>query len=347
MINLNDSKYSQKKLVTEENIFNIISDYDVFMHYIENFSLSSLIKSPLRAQDKDPSFNVFYSKKAQRLLYKDFGESGDSGSCVKFVGITKNIGYRESLEDIIVNFNLQDQFVIDKSIQNKQNKIPIIHDKSLINNTIKKSKTIRVKTRPWNNRDKIYWNSFGISLLTLAKYGVSPIKYLFINEDVFTVDNYAYAYKEFKDSQLRYKIYQPFSSDYKWINNLIEGTISGWANLSEYGDILCIASSLKDGMCIHDLGFSNILAPQTENYIFKPHIVKDLQKRFKTIIVFYDYDNAGISASMKMSKLYGFIPFYTYDAENKDPSDFYRAKNKNKLIKTIRKNVFNELRYRL
>ena len=36
---------------------------------------------------------------------------------------------------------------------------------------------------------------------------------------VIPCEKYAYAYIEFKDGLPTYKIYQPFSENYKWLNN--------------------------------------------------------------------------------------------------------------------------------
>ena len=322
MINLNDEQFQDKQLITEEALFEHISDYDVFNYYVEDLSLNYAFKSPLRA-DKNPSFSIFFSKKRNRLFYKDFG-NGDSGSCIKMLMQLMNLSYHEALTQIVLDFGLESKFKVPNGFKRSKNKPAKVFDKNHVDNIIKTSNVIQITSRNWTQQDLNYWEQYGVSYLTLLKYNIVPIKYLFINGEVYGVDRFAYAYSEMKDSEIRYKIYQPFSRYNKWINNLIEGTLSGWSQLSESGDLLVISSSLKDGMCLHDQGFNDFIAPQTENYIFKPHIVDDLLTRFKEIVVFYDYDEAGLKAAQRMNQLYGFRYFTTNNEQYKDPSDYYK-----------------------
>ena len=322
MINLNDDSFKNKETVTEETLFQLISDYDVFNHYIDDFVLNLAISSPLR-KDSNPSFSVFYAKKKDRLLYRDHGNA-DSGSCIKFIMLLFNIGYNEALIKVALDFGLESKFKIPNGLKRTNDRVVKVFDRNHIDKLIRVSNVIQVSSRNWNQQDLNYWEQYGVSYITLIKYNITPIRYLFINNEVYGVDKLAYAYSEMKDGEIRYKIYQPFSNRMKWVNNLIEGTLSGWSQLDETGDLLVIASSLKDGMFLHDLGFTNFIAPQTENYIFKTHIVDALRSRFKEIVVFYDHDNAGLNASEKMREIYGFKYFTTNNSKYKDPSDYYK-----------------------
>lgn len=332
MINLNDDAYNEKKIVTENDLFEIISEFDIFDNYIEDMYVNSIMKSPLR-KDDNPSFNVFWSNKYQKLMFKDFG-TGDRGGCITLLMRMFNISYKEALEQVVIDFGLEDKFITTAS---KKVKKAVINDKDRIKNIIKKSVDIQVKARVWNSNDAKYWNQYGISKATLKKFRVFPIKYIFINREVYKAEKYAYAYMEKKDNVIRFKIYQPYSLKMKWIGNLIEGTLSGFSQLNKSGNLLIIASSLKDGMCLHDLGIKDIISPQTENYIFKEHIVSDLKRRFKNIVLFYDNDEAGIVAAKKISELYDIKYINTGSDEYKDPSDYYCKFGKKETIKMIKK----------
>ena len=324
MINLNDPRFIIKEFVTEDALFSIINDYDIYNYYIEDLRLNKGMSSPLR-KDSSPSFSVFWSNKYNRILWKDHGD-GNRGGAVRFVSELLGLNYREALEQIVLDFKLDDRFKISSDLKRFNGSNPQVHNKDLIKNIIDVSVVIRIKSRPYMAHDIRFWSSYGISEETLRKYNVIPIEYLFINGNVYGVDRYAYAYVEYKDDETRYKIYQPFNIKIKWLSNLIEGTLSGWSQMADTGDLLIISSSLKDGMCLHDYGFKNFIAPQTENYIFKPHIVEDLKSRFKNILVFYDHDVAGINAANKMNLLYGFKFITTNSEELKDPSDYYKNK---------------------
>lgn len=336
MINLLDSKYSEKQLVDSELILQKVSDYNIFKYYYPELEVGCNTNSPLR-KDKNPSFSVYWSKKFNRLMFKDFanGERGDV-----FVFLTKylNLNYYEVLCRIVVDFNLDDFFYIKEELV-KPATIPVIYTDEYVKALIKDAVRLQVKVREFEDYDYKYWGSYGISKSTLIKYRVKAISHIFINEDIIIADKLAYVYVELKDNVLRMKIYQPYSRKLKWINNLVEGTLSGWSQMKPTGDKLIIASSLKDAMCLHDLGFVNVIAPQTENYIHKQHIIDHLKSRFKQIYIFYDNDNAGITASNRMCELYNLKPLSTMTGDFKDPSDYYRGRGREELLKCIYKQL--------
>jgi len=336
MIYLNDPKYSEKLLVDRDAILEKVSDFNIFKFYYPELDLNRNTKSPFH-KDNNESLRIFWSSKYNMFMFKDFGGAGLRGDVFVFVSKLTGLNYYETLVRIILDFNLDDYFNVDST--NKPISNPIIYSEEQIKSFVKDSVVLQIKTREWNIVDDKYWNSFGISRETLIKYRVIPISHIFLNDNIIKADELAYAYVEYKDGVARYKIYQPLSKKMKWLNNMIEGTLSGWSQLSDTGEILILASSLKDGMCVHDLGFKDMLASQTELYIYKPHIMAILKKRFKRIFVFYDYDNAGINASNKMCEMYDLEPIFTMKKETKDPSDFYRAKGGELLKELIKEQL--------
>jgi hypothetical protein len=161
-----------------------------------------------------------------------------------------------------------------------------------------------------------------------------PIKLIYLN-DIIISPKLAYAYKEFKDDVVRYKIYQPYNKKVKWLNNFVDGTLSGFSQLPEYGDLLFITSSLKDGMCLHDLGY-NFIAPQAESHIINKKVFNDLKLRFKKIITFYDNDEAGIENAKRNKKLYEIDYIKTNSLLEKDISDYYKKYGKEKSLNLIK-----------
>lgn len=323
-VNLNDPKYKDKLDVNAKNILSLINEYNIYRNYIGEFTIGTVFKSPIKEKDDHHSFGIYWSKKHQgRLFFNDLalGKSGDVFVLVKEL---YGLSYYHALVRIIFDFRLTDRFKIPKDIiVTAQKKKPKVID---IKNIPKPSEiSIKIRIRNWENYDIAYWNKYGICKATLIKYRVFPIDYIFINNSIIKADKYAYAYYECKDGIDRYKIYQPFSKNLKWLSNFIEGTISGWNQMPDKGDKLIITSSNKDAMCIHDRGFNSI-APQTETYTFKPHIVAHLYSRFKDIYIYYDYDRAGIKAAYLNKRKYGFIPIFTKSVKLKDPSDFYEKK---------------------
>jgi hypothetical protein len=323
MIYLNDPKYSEKLLVDRDAILEKVSDFNIFKFYYPELDLNRNTKSPFH-KDRNESLRIFWSSKYNMFMFKDFGGAGLRGDVFVFVSKLTGLNYYETLVRIILDFNLDDYFNVDST--NKPISNPIIYSEEQIKSFVKDSVILDIKSRIFMEPDIKYWGQFGISISTLKKYKVLPIEYIFVNESIIKADIHAYVYTEMKDNVLRYKIYQPLSKKLKWLNNMVEGTLSGWSQMADSGEMLIIASSLKDAMCLHDLGYENVIAPQTENYIHKPHIIDILKSRFKLIYIFYDYDDAGIRASNKMCEMYNLKQLFTMDNKLKDPSDFHRAK---------------------
>ena len=323
MIYLNDPKYSEKLLVDRDAILEKVSDFNIFKFYYPELDLNRNTVSPFH-KDNNESLRIFWSSKYNMFMFKDFGGSGLRGDVFVFVSKLTGLNYYETLVRIILDFNLDNYFNVDST--NKPISNPIIYSEEQIKSFVKDSVILDIKSRIFMESDIKYWGQFGISISTLKKYKVLPIEYIFVNEAIIKADIHAYAYTEMKDNVLRYKIYQPLSKKLKWLNNMVEGTLSGWSQMADSGEMLIIASSLKDAMCLHDLGYENVIAPQTENYIHKPHIIDILKSRFKLIYIFYDYDEAGVRASNSICKMYNLRQLFTMDNKLKDPSDFYRAK---------------------
>ena len=330
MININDERYQQKLLPTEESLLNYISDYDIFKYYLPEFKLNGVTSSPFR-EDNHPSFAVFISDKYNnRILYTDL-RTGEKGGAVTFVQNKLHLSYVEALEQIIIDFNLSNKFNLKHNLNKSGTRPPITHKVSL--NDLKKTVDINIKSRDWKAWDINYWKSYGVSLDTLIKYQIKPLQYIFINNKIFKADKLSYAYTEYKNNVKRFKIYQPENDYLKWINNFLPNTLSGYTQLPGESELLFIASSLKDGMCLHDLGY-NFIAPQTENYTFKTSLINELYSRFKHIVTFYDFDDAGINAAEKLKVQFG-IPFINTGSIMKDISDYYYFEGRDKSIELI------------
>lgn len=336
MINLNSPEYNMKQPVDADLVLNKVSDYNIWKFYYPELVVNQLTNSPLR-HDKKPSFSVFWSKRYNKLFFKDFA-TGKRGDVFVFLTEYLSLSYYEVLEKIVIDFNLTDYFYI-KDIQISSSIKPIIYSDEYVKSLIKDSVRLNIKIRDWNKYDLQWWNTFGVNEYILKRFKVLPISHIFINDDIIKADKLAYCYTERKDNVLRFKIYQPLSKKMKWINNMVEGTLSGWSQMKDNGDILIIASSLKDAMCLYSIGFINVIAPQTENYIHKEHIINHLKERFKNIYVFYDYDKAGINASNRLKDEFNIKQLFTFTKELKDPSDFYRAKGREELLKLIYKQL--------
>ena len=309
-------KYRPKEL-NEENVLKEITAYDIYNYYIdEEVKVGKIMFSPLRPDDKKhPSFGLYVSKITGDLLYNDFVLG--SGNTFKFVMELFHVDYWTALNIINNDFNLElDGY--NKKIKGKKGTPKITKFIPQKRSAVK----ISVKDRDWNNDDKIYWtNNYHISLDTLSRLNVKPIEYFWINNYMAKAHKYAYAYH--LDPYI-YKIYQPSldRSNGKFYSNIqLNTTWQGYRALDKEADILFITSSMKDVAVLRELKY-NAIAPHSEGAKIHKRTIEYLHSRFKNIILFFDYDEAGIKHSKDINEEHGLRTIFTNNDIAKDPSDF-------------------------
>ena len=276
--------------LTLEYILSKVTEYEIYSHYLGQFKVGAIYNSPFR-KDKNPSFGVYYSKKANRLLFKDHG-TGECGGIVKFVSLyTGKTDYQDILQDII------DRLKITKNTKLDSTKQYIPTGETIIG----------IVRQPFTPIDIAYWQQFHISLETLKRFNVFSIKYYLCNgivKGIYKENNPMYAYKVFD----KFKIYRPLADKYtKWRNNLSQEDIQGWEQLPRKGDILIITKSLKDVMCLYEMGIPAI-SPASESTFISDTALEALKKRFKRILVCFDRDTAGVRNLRKISIKTGLEP---------------------------------------
>lgn len=318
-----DSKRIKKEdPITLDYILSRVTEYDIYARYIGQFKIGYIYNSPFR-EDKNPSFGIFRSRKTGKLLFKDHG-NGLCGDVIRFVqeytGITN---YNELLKQIVKDLNIKNNTVL-KSIK--------AYEKS-------EETVIGVVRQEFTNVDKAFWQQFGITLDTLKRYNVSSIKYYLcdgIVKGIYKDESPMYAYKVYD----KFKIYRPLADKYtKWRNNLTEYDIQGLEQLPEKGELLIITKSLKDVMCLREMGYDAI-SPSSESTFIPDNILGILKKRFKRILVCFDRDPAGVKNMRKISNKTGLHGFLTHKKfKSKDISDAVKNNGfeviKNWLNKTL------------
>lgn len=331
IINLN------KKLVSKEGILSHIQDIDIYRFYTnQEVELKGGMLSPLM-KDTKPSFGYFQGEKNE-ICFNDFRLG--SGDCIQFVQHFFGLNYFEALSRIVIDFDLQDYFYykqLDKDNNKKYNP-----DDYKSREEVLKTPTFRLgkKKRSWKAYDLAYWMQYGIDSLTLRRYRVQAIQYIFFNgENPIYADKYAYCFIENKDNINTYKIYQPFSKNYKWLNNHNSSVWQGWEQLPEKGENLIITKSLKDVMSLNCMLDIPAVALQTESSNPKSHIIDELKERFDKIYLLYDNDfdkevNWGQEFAIKLCDKFDFTNLIIPDIfESKDFSDL--VKNLDKYYKNI------------
>lgn len=311
--------------ITLDWILSRVTEYDIYAAYIGNFKVGMIYNSPLR-KDKTPSFGCFYSKKTRHLLFKDHG-TGECGNVIKFVELYTGItNYSDILQDIVSRLKIT-------------NNTQLVSSKQYIPST---ETVIGVVRQEFTETDINYWKQFNITVDTLKKFGVSSIKYYLCNgivKSIYKEDNPMYAYKVYN----HFKIYKPLADKYtKWRNNLTELDIQGFKQLPKTGDILIITKSMKDVMCLYEMGIPAI-SPSSESTFIPDKILEQLKKRFKRIIILFDRDSSGCKSSIKIWNKYKLKPlFINKSFKSKDISDAVKNNSFNIVKEWIIKEINNE-----
>lgn len=298
---------------TRNATFGILSDilaqldeYTIYAYYMGNFKIGKLYNSPLRSDDKIPSFAVFKGRRGN-LMFKDHG-SGLSGNVLTFVKEMKHIRTDGELEKELLKIL---RTTAPKSTRDVKREY-----------TSNASTEIGIVRQDWTELDKQYWDQFGISLTTLNQYQVFSIKYYLCNKAVagiYSEKSPMYAYKV----NDRFKIYRPLASKYtKWRTNLTSSDIQGFAQLPDgQRNLLIVTKSLKDVMVLHEMGFDAV-SPASETTFIPDNILDSLKAKYRKILILYDRDKTGMKKARDYSHKYELDAFFVNKRFNaKDISD--------------------------
>jgi hypothetical protein len=326
-----------------KDILDVVSEEALIEYYTGINQIPCVTNSPLR-KDNHPSFGLIYLDNG--IYYKDF-TTGDRGFTADLLKAKLNINSLNELRDRVLK-DLPSIKEIDKYII-KQNK-STYYAKNKINNSPKTTlKNLQVKVRSWKDYDLEFWLKYGITKKWLEFGKVYPISHIQIGEKTFPSEKYAYCYVEYKDNLPTLKVYQPFSSKLKWLNNHGSSVWDLWSQaLNSKSNELIITSSRKDALCLwENIGIPSV-SLQAEGYLPKPYVVSILQEKFSTIYCLYDNDydkenNYGREYGKKISNLYNFkqieIP---QEYLSKDPSDLYKNQGKEVFIEVIKSIISNK-----
>lgn len=311
-----------------QDVLNVTTEADIASRYLGVQAIPCVMQSPLR-QDNHPSFGV-YSPDGVEVNYIDFS-THEGGRIFTLLTRMWNVSFEEVCARIYHDFG-RAQSASGTSIRTSRVQIR----KSGPSNV-----KMECRVREWRSYDIAYWQSFGITLEWLKYAEVYPISHKIITKGdqryVFGADKYAYAYVERKEGNVTLKIYQPFNkAGFKWANKHDKSVISLWSKVPEYGDKICICSSLKDALCLWANTGIPSLAVQGEGYPMSETAVNELKRRYNNIYILLDNDIAGLKDGVSLAKATGFINLVLPQFNGgKDISDLYKVKGKDDFLKII------------
>ena len=335
--------YKQYAPLTVENILDRVTEKEILgIVFKEEIILDKGVKYLAPYRD-DKEAGCFFEEYEGGIYFVDFADTMVSKNCFHVIMKTKRLSFIESLEFINSHFNLglgdnNGNLIKDKIKQND-----CVEEK-----TLKKTFKERVITflpREFNNKDRLFWKQYKISKQNLIDDKVIPVEiYRFLSRRDQTITirpfDICYAYTDFPDNKV--KIYRPYGKkEEKWLTNCNQNDIGNYNNLPKNGDLLIIAKSYKDCRVLRNLGF-NCIWLQNEGMFPNDKILKDLCKRFKKIIVWFDNDNTGITNARYLVELINSIeknkassivlPPKLLEEKIKDPSDLIAKKGEEELM---------------
>ena len=292
--------FSTKNFVIEGSDVPSIWVFQYYLDLPERLTGQDLkIKSIFNPNERTPSFCIYVDKTVMQYKFKDFS-TGKSGNKIDLVKLILGINFSEAMRTIVSDYN---KFI--KTSDYKEEKfIPQTRwEIDFIN------------LRDWTVDDSNYWLSYRIGKSLLDTYNVKPIDYYNLvkqesNEVKKLKIGSKFCYGYFDKNGEVYKVYQPHSKKHKFFK--AKQYLQGFDQLKFNQPYLVICSSLKDAMCLRSMGYNiEVIAPDSENTMIKPHIIEHLKKKYKKVITLFDNDEAGKNAVGKYAstyKIHGCVP---------------------------------------
>ena len=320
--------------ITKELILQKLSQEAIMEHYLGIHVGKGLFCSPLR-NDKNPTCS-FYKNKYGTLIFKDFG-GYFYGNCFNVVMSKYNCSFHKALEIIANDFGI----VKNTNLQKHERLI------DYSNRILEKSEPciLQAEVKNFSDKELKWWNNFGVSESTLKYYNVFSCKSIFLNSNYYggsSDKNFIFGYYNGigEDNIERWRFYFPFKSSYRFLSNWPKTMIQGYRQLPKQGDLLVVTKSMKDVMCLHDLGITAI-APNSETLFVSKEELDNLSARFKVISVLYDQDRAGKASMAKIRREYPDLFYFVIPKKfnAKDISDFYKKYGRDKTLELINKGI--------
>jgi len=269
--------------------------------------------SPFR-KDESPSC-VYYYNKAGKLFFRDFGK-GRPMDCFEVACLINQCTFSEVLKIVTDDFNLIQAPVKKKDYGHLELARRIA------------SEPTNMSIEPYtlngswdlDHAGMSFWQSVGVTPATLKKFKVFQLNQAWVNDRIVyrhSSTSPGFAYWMGSD---KYKLYFPLRDKVRFLQNT--DIVQGYEQLPAEGPLLVITKSMKDTMLFHEYGVA-ACAPQSEVHPFADGVVDELKKRFKRIVLCYDYDYTGVKNTNKLRKQYDLE--YSFVEGAKDLSDLYQA----------------------
>jgi hypothetical protein len=298
-----------KKLITEKDIQQRISDEEIFSRYFGKFELGRAYNSVFRT-DNSPSTG-FYVTSTGHINYKDF-KTEETLAPVNFVMRLYNISYGQALDVIAKDFGL------------KQGDKPLLK-RVAKKITVKEHTRFEVGIGAWTDKALAYWAQYHITQEELERNNVFVVTKLIVEKkgkrfSIFIDDDkpkFVFIIKSL-DGKVYQKIYSPFEEEYRWLSNCPDTIPFGLYELPFKSDTLIITKAQKDRM-LYLKYLTDVLGAQHEAFnVITLETANFLNSQYDRIYVHFDSDHyyddrkeeevyVGRKAAKELCDAYGWI----------------------------------------
>jgi hypothetical protein len=306
-------KFTTKQL-SYEDILQYVSEEDIALFYLGVTSKSKMFS--FYREETNPGYYLYY--KNGKMMYYDCVESRTLSRLIMEVN---DWSFKDFMD------NLKQDFSARLITPSKIKKLPKIESKP-------KNTEIKIKARDWEDWDLEFWGKGGITLdwLKDLRRNIKPLSYFWAKDYLNVAEKYCYSYEYYwHNNVFRRKIYQPYSTNRKWVSNVDTTVIQNISTLPKSPDneLLIISSSYKDtGVIECNLTLPDnrlyvpSCAPNNEGAFLPPQLPYKFSQRFKRILTWFDNDYAGHKAAKKYQQLYGYESIFIPKGWGKDQFEF-------------------------
>lgn len=312
-------EFVEENILSKENILKYVDDYSIYSFYIgSELELRTKYSSPLRADDEDPSFSLFYSKyKPDTIWFKDSAKN-IHGDVFDFIQVYLQVSLKNALLQINSDFGL------GLSDENTKEFKP-----HLLKPAPVKKHAVKIQITAFEEETKEfvnYWTNLGITKKTRDRYYCKNPKVIHYITDIHLTNSS----KELTISYEilgHYKIYKPFAErKFKFRNDYLDIYVEGAIQLEFKQDFCVITKSTKEIMFFWEHFKWECVAGKSETTPINPFFMDNVLKiQYKKVFIWLDNDTAGKESQAKYLKEYPWLIPITFDSfvEQSDPTDFY------------------------
>jgi hypothetical protein len=315
------------KLAKQDNFDTSLSDVDQLKAWQDiigkRVAVGSPICNPFRNDTKPGCWLSWAINKSNRIVLNDFADLDYHGMTV--------------IDAIMLCHKIDEP---RDAIKYLRKKYPG-NSNSNVKVDLRKKKHIIYKERKWNNSDKKFWNSFGISVKSLEEENVKAVEYFTVSDGLASKHwkpNLCYAFhvhiSTVEDKSSRVKLYMPKTNGKSsWVTTCLPSDLWGPKNPSK--DKAIITKSLKDLIILKKLlPDFDVYSVQNEQVFIPTKIREMFLENYEEIVLLYDNDSSGKKGAEKNKEVFlsEKVKVAFLDDE-KDISDLYKSTQNVELCK--------------